>query len=74
MVGAFSIFATLPILDMKEMGIGLAAAVLIDAAIVRAVLFPAMLRLLGERAWYLPRWLGWLPKLEPAAQPAPAAA
>jgi RND superfamily putative drug exporter len=74
MVGAFSIFATLPIIDMKEMGIGLAAAVLIDATIVRAVLLPAMLRILGERAWYLPRWLRWLPKLGPAAQPAPAAA
>lgn len=74
MVGAFSIFATLPILDMKEMGIGLAAAVLIDATIVRAVLLPALLRLLGERTWYLPRWLGWLPKLEPAAQPTPAVA
>jgi RND superfamily putative drug exporter len=74
MVGAFSIFATLPILDMKEMGIGLAAAVLIDATIVRAVLLPATLQLLGERAWYLPRSLGWLPKLEPAGQPAPAVA
>jgi uncharacterized membrane protein YdfJ with MMPL/SSD domain len=74
MVGAFSIFATLPILDMKEMGIGLAAAVLIDATIVRAVLLPATMRLLGESNWYLPRWLGWLPRLEPAAQPVPAAA
>jgi RND superfamily putative drug exporter len=55
-------------------GIGLAAAVLIDATIVRAVLLPAMLRLLGDRAWYLPGWLGWLPSLEPTAQPAPAAA
>jgi RND superfamily putative drug exporter len=74
MVGAFSIFATLPIIDMKETGIGLAAAVLIDATIVRAVLLPAAMNLLGERSWYLPRWLGWLPKIEPAAQPAPAAA
>jgi RND superfamily putative drug exporter len=74
MVGAFSIFATLPILDMKEMGIGLAAAVLIDATIVRAVLLPATMRLLGERNWHLPRWLEWLPKIEPTAQPAPAVA
>jgi RND superfamily putative drug exporter len=72
MVGAFSIFATLPIVEMKEMGIGLAAAVLIDATIVRAVLLPAALRLLGERAWYLPRWLGWLPRIEPVASPASA--
>ena len=64
MVGVFSIFATLPILDMKEMGIGLAAAVLIDATIVRAVLLPATMKLLGDWNWYLPRWLDWLPKLE----------
>ncbi|HZQ02681.1 MAG TPA: MMPL family transporter [Gaiellaceae bacterium] len=74
MVGVFSIFATLPILDMKEMGIGLAAAVLIDATIVRAVLLPATMKLLGDRNWYLPNWLGWLPKLEHAAEPAPVAA
>jgi uncharacterized membrane protein YdfJ with MMPL/SSD domain len=64
MVGVFSIFATLPIIDMKEMGIGLAAAVLIDATIVRAVLLPATMTLLGDWNWYLPNWLGWLPKVE----------
>jgi uncharacterized membrane protein YdfJ with MMPL/SSD domain len=78
MVGVFSIFATLPILDMKEMGIGLATAVLIDATIVRGVLLPASMKLLGDWNWYLPRWLHWLPKLEhhagPRVQPAPAAA
>jgi uncharacterized membrane protein YdfJ with MMPL/SSD domain len=62
MVGVFSIFATLPILDMKELGVGLAAAVLIDATVVRAVLLPATMLLLGDRNWYLPRWLRWLPK------------
>ena len=81
MVGAFAIFATMPILDMKEMGIGLAAAVLIDATIVRAVLLPATMRLLGDWNWYLPKWLEWLPRLEhetrapeaaPEAGPAPA--
>jgi uncharacterized membrane protein YdfJ with MMPL/SSD domain len=81
MVGAFAIFATMPILDMKEMGIGLAAAVLIDATIVRAVLLPATMRLLGDWNWYLPKWLEWLPRLEhetrapeaaPEAAPAPA--
>ena len=60
MVGVFSIFATLPILDMKEMGIGLAAAVLIDATIVRAVLLPATMKLLGDWNWYLPQRLGRL--------------
>jgi RND superfamily putative drug exporter len=77
MVGAFGIFATLPFLDFKEMGIGLAAAVLIDATIVRAVLLPATMKLLGDWNWYLPRWLQWLPRLdhgEPAPTPAPAAA
>ena len=69
MVGAFSIFATLPILDMKEMGIGLATAVLIDATIVRGVLLPATMKLLGDWNWYLPNWLRWLPKLEHHTEP-----
>jgi uncharacterized membrane protein YdfJ with MMPL/SSD domain len=66
MVGAFGIFATLPFLDFKEMGIGLAVAVLLDATLVRAVLLPATMKLLGDWNWYLPRWLSWLPKLEHA--------
>jgi RND superfamily putative drug exporter len=78
MVGAFSVFATLPILEMKEMGIGLAVAVLLDATIVRGVLLPASMKLLGRWNWYLPNWLGWLPKLstdvEPLAQPLTTAA
>jgi len=71
MVGAFAVFALMPIIDMKEMGIGLAAAVLIDATIVRAVLLPATMKLLGDWNWYLPRWLEWLPRLEhePSAAP-----
>jgi len=79
MVGAFAVFALMPILDMKEMGIGLAAAVLIDATIVRAVLLPATMKLLGDANWYLPKWLEWLPRLEhepktvvPDIAPAPA--
>ena len=63
MVAVFSIFATLSILDMKEMGIGLAVAVLIDATIVRAILLPATMKLLGDRNWYLPSALGWLPRV-----------
>jgi uncharacterized membrane protein YdfJ with MMPL/SSD domain len=69
MVGAFAVFALMPILDMKEMGIGLASAVLIDATIVRAVLLPATMKLLGDANWYLPRWLNWLPRLEHEAAP-----
>jgi putative drug exporter of the RND superfamily len=78
MVGAFAVFALMPILDMKEMGIGLAAAVLIDATIVRAVLLPATMKLLGDWNWYLPTWLEWLPRLdhgdEVAKEKAPDAA
>jgi len=63
MVAVFSVFATLRIIDMKQMGSGLAAAVLIDATIVRAVLLPATMMLLGRWNWYLPSWLGWLPRV-----------
>ncbi|TML94964.1 MAG: MMPL family transporter [Actinobacteria bacterium] len=70
MVGAFAVFALMPILDMKEMGVGLAAAVLIDATIVRAVLLPATMKLLGDANWYLPKWLEWLPRLDHEPQPA----
>jgi len=71
MVAVFSIFATLSIIDMKEMGVGLAVAVLLDATLVRGVLLPATMKLLGERNWYLPRSLDWLS--EPSEpEPAPA--
>jgi uncharacterized membrane protein YdfJ with MMPL/SSD domain len=63
MVAVFSVFATLSILDMKEMGVGLAVAVLIDATVVRAVMLPAAMKLLGERNWYLPSALAWLPRV-----------
>jgi uncharacterized membrane protein YdfJ with MMPL/SSD domain len=61
MVAVFSILATLSIVQLKMIGIGLAAAVLIDATVVRGILLPAALALLGDRSWYLPRWLRWLP-------------
>jgi len=64
MVAVFSIFATLSMIEFKQMGIGLAVAILIDATLVRAVLLPAAMKLLGERNWYLPRRLSWLPKFE----------
>jgi uncharacterized membrane protein YdfJ with MMPL/SSD domain len=63
MVGVFSIFATLSQVEMKQLGVGLAAAILIDATLVRAVLLPATMKLLGRWNWYLPRWLGWLPRI-----------
>jgi hypothetical protein len=57
MVGVFLVFVTLPLVDLKEMGVGLALAVLIDATLVRGVLLPATMKLLGEANWYLPNWL-----------------
>ncbi len=63
MVFVFSIFATLSLIMMKQFGVGLAAAVLIDATIVRGVLLPSTMKLLGDWNWYLPRWLGWLPRV-----------
>jgi uncharacterized membrane protein YdfJ with MMPL/SSD domain len=74
MVGVFSLFGSLSSLDIKEAGVGLAAAVLIDATIVRAVLLPASMKLLGERNWYLPGWLSWVPRAEIEAPPAKEAA
>ena len=62
MVMVFSVFATLSFIDFKEMGIGLAFAILIDATIIRGVLLPATMKLLGDWNWYLPSWLNWLPQ------------
>ena len=61
MVAVFSILATLSIVALKMLGIGLAVAVLLDATVVRGILVPAALAMLGERSWQVPRWLGWLP-------------
>jgi uncharacterized membrane protein YdfJ with MMPL/SSD domain len=79
MVGVFSIFGALSMIIFKQFGVGLAAAILIDATIVRAVLLPATMKLLGERNWWFPSWLEWLPSLgherepESPAAPEPAA-
>ena len=88
MVGVFLVFVTLAFLDFKELGLGLAAAVLIDATIIRGVLLPASMKVLGDWNWYLPSWLEWLPHVgagrddappvkpkapEPAEKPRPAA-
>jgi RND superfamily putative drug exporter len=71
MVAVFSILATLPLVDTKTLGVGLAAAVLIDATVVRGILLPAAMAVLGERCWSLPRWLSWLPgRRLPAGSPA----
>jgi RND superfamily putative drug exporter len=73
MVGVFGIFATLQFIDMKQFGVGLATAVLIDATLVRGVILPATMTLLGKWNWYLPSWLEWLPKgpaIEGSPEPA----
>ena len=80
MVGVFAIFAALQAMIFKQFGVGLAAAILIDATIVRAILLPATMKLLGDWNWYLPKWLEWLPRFEhggsveeeTTAPPAPA--
>jgi len=63
MVAVFGLFATLSTIMMQQMGFGLAVAVLIDATVIRAVLVPAVMKLLGRWNWYLPTWLEWLPSL-----------
>ncbi len=64
MVGVFSIFGVLQAMIFKQFGVGLAAAILIDATLIRAVLLPASMSLLDRWNWYLPGWLEWLPRLE----------
>jgi len=71
MIAVFAIFATLSAIEFKQFGVGLAAAVLIDATIIRGVLLPATMTLLGDWNWYLPRSLGWLPKIGIGERPGP---
>jgi uncharacterized membrane protein YdfJ with MMPL/SSD domain len=63
MVFVFAVFIALSMLFFKQFGVGLAVAILIDATIVRGVLLPASMKLLGDWNWYLPSWLEWLPHL-----------
>jgi putative drug exporter of the RND superfamily len=78
MVAVFSIFATMSFIDVKMLGVGLAFAVLLDATIVRGILVPAAMTVLGERCWYMPGRLSWLPglsferRVRPAVQVAEA--
>ena len=71
MVAVFAVFITLSMLMFKQFGVGLATAVLIDATIVRGVLLPASMKLLGDWNWYLPSWLDWLPRLDVSEPEAP---
>jgi uncharacterized membrane protein YdfJ with MMPL/SSD domain len=80
MVFVFAVFATLSMMFFKQFGVGLAVAVLLDATIVRAVLLPASMKLLGDWNWYLPSWLEWLPRFDleseapPEGRPTPVSA
>ena len=63
-VAVFSGFARGDLIMFQQMGFGVAIALLIDATIIRSVLLPSVMKLLGEWNWYLPRWLEWLPRLQ----------
>jgi RND superfamily putative drug exporter len=75
MVAVALIFAFTHFIGLKQFGFGLATAILIDATIIRSVLLPATMKLLGPRNWYLPSWLQWLPEIhmeEGGATPQPS--
>jgi putative drug exporter of the RND superfamily len=67
MVAVFAVFGTLSMQDFKQLGVGLAAAILLDATLIRVVLLPSVMALLRERNWYLPRWLARLPRMSHGA-------
>ena len=69
MIAVFAIFASLRTLDIKQLGVGLAVAVLLDATLIRGVLLPAAMKLLGDWNWYLPRWLEWMPRIGAESKP-----
>jgi len=74
MVAVFTVLGSLSMQDFKQLGVGLAVAILLDATVVRAVLLPSLLTVLGERTWYLPGWLSWLPRdrsTDPATEAVP---
>ena len=72
MVAVFTAFASGRLGPLQQMGFGLAVAIFLDATIVRSILVPASMRLLGDLNWYLPRWLRWLPELNVEGTPATA--
>jgi RND superfamily putative drug exporter len=74
MVAVFAIFGSLSFIMFKQMGVGLAIAILLDATVIRGVLLPATMKLLGDRNWWLPKRLGWLPEVKHEGEVAPATA
>jgi RND superfamily putative drug exporter len=71
MVAVFGGFAAGDLVMFQQMGFGLAVAIILDATIVRSVLVPATMKLLGDRNWYLPKWLEWLPEIHIEGRPEP---
>jgi RND superfamily putative drug exporter len=69
-VAVFAGFAAGELVMFQQMGFGVAVALLIDATIIRSVLLPAVMNMLGRWNWYLPRWLEWLPAVQVEARPA----
>jgi len=64
MVAVFAIFAFTRLIAVKQLGVGLGVAVLLDATVIRSILLPATMKLLGDWNWYLPSWLEWLPRIK----------
>ncbi len=77
MIVVFAVFVTLQLVIVRQLGFGLAVAIFLDATVVRSILLPASMRLLGEWNWWMPRWLSWLPKVTiegPVSEPEDAPA
>jgi putative drug exporter of the RND superfamily len=69
MVAVFAVFVSLHFVIIRQMGLGLAVAVFVDATIVRSLLLPASMKLLGDWNWYMPRWLDWIPRVTIEGEP-----
>jgi uncharacterized membrane protein YdfJ with MMPL/SSD domain len=69
MVVVFAFFVTLQIMIIKQLGLGLAVAVFVDATLIRSVLLPAAMRLLGDWNWYMPKFLDWIPHIVIEGEP-----
>ena len=71
-MAVFAGFARGQLLQFQEMSFGVAVALILDATLIRLVILPSTLSLLGQRSWYLPRWLDWLPHLQVEPPGAPS--
>jgi RND superfamily putative drug exporter len=70
-VAVFSGFARGDLVMFQQMGFGVAVSLIIDATVIRSIVLPSVMALLGDRSWYLPRWLEWIPHLEVEGPAAP---